>query len=169
MVCLVWMAVVGALLLTLTMTVGQRINEEVKAKQRLNTLDRQKVRLILIEPHYDRTGSVARGVSDDGSVVAGHSLNAQGSDPQQWDQNTERAFRWTPGIETQDLGSFGLERTGINAIFGDGRVIVWHVYVDSYAWRPFRWIAETGKCNCSTSYPLTFRYFGRYIYGTSNK
>ena len=59
MVWLGWMAVVGALLLTLTMTVGQRINDEVKAKQRLNTLGRQQVRLILIEPHYDRTGSVA--------------------------------------------------------------------------------------------------------------
>jgi len=150
MLWLGWMAVVGASLLTLTMTVGQRINDEVKAKQSLNTLGRRQVRLILIEPHYGRTGSVARGVSDDGSVVAGHSLNAQGGDPQQWDQNTERAFRWTPSSGTQDLGSFGLERTGVNAISGDGRVIVGYVYVGSYAWRPFRWTAETGMQDLGT-------------------
>lgn len=104
-------------------------------------------RLTLIEPHFGRSGSVAEGVSDDGQVVVGYSLNARGGDR---DDRTMRAFRWTPAGGTQDLGTLGRERTWAHAVSGDGRVVVGGYYVGDYAWRPFRWTPERGMEDLGT-------------------
>jgi probable HAF family extracellular repeat protein len=115
----------------------------------------QSSAFLLIDPHFGRTGSVATGVSDDGSVVVGYSINGQGGGMddifwERWDFNSQRAFRWTSTTGTQDLGSLGLERTWAHAVSGNGRVVVGAYYTGSYAWRPYRWTPEAGMQDLGT-------------------
>jgi len=72
--------------------------------------------------------SVALGVSDDGTVVVGSSLNASGS----W-----RAFRWTATSGMVDLGTLGGAESRARAITPDGQLIVGEAQLPGGAWRAF--------------------------------
>jgi len=112
----------------------------------------------VIEPHFGRNGSIAYGVSDDGSIVAGWSANVSNTADVDWslwkpgshDWRSARAFYWTPFSSTQDLGSFGVDTTFARAISSDGKVIVGECCIGSYAWHPFRWTAQTGMQDLGT-------------------
>jgi probable HAF family extracellular repeat protein len=110
----------------------------------------------VIEPHFGRNGTIALGVSDDGSVVVGQSVNVSNTTDVDWwpfghiDYNSSRAFYWTSISGTQDLGSFGVDTTVAHAVSSDGKVIVGECYIGSYAWHPFRWTAQTGMQDLGT-------------------
>jgi probable HAF family extracellular repeat protein len=110
----------------------------------------------IIEPHFGRNGSIAYGVSDDGSVVVGRSVNVSNTTDIDWpkvgqiDNFSSRAFYWTSISGTQDLGSFGVDTTWAHEISADGKVIVGECYIGSYAWHPFRWTAQTGMQDLGT-------------------
>jgi probable HAF family extracellular repeat protein len=110
----------------------------------------------VIEPHFGRNGTIAYGVSDDGSVVVGHSVNVSNTTDIDWpkvgqiDYFSSRAFYWTSVSGTQDLGSFGVDTTWAHEISADGKVIVGECYIGSYAWHPFRWTAQTGMQDLGT-------------------
>jgi probable HAF family extracellular repeat protein len=111
----------------------------------------------VIEPHFGRNGTIALGVSDDGSVVVGRSVNVSNTTDVDWwpfgryiDPDSFRAFYWTSISGTQDLGSFGVDTTCARAVSSDGKVIVGECYIGSYAWHPFRWTAQTGMQDLGT-------------------
>jgi probable HAF family extracellular repeat protein len=119
----------------------------------VNIRTRLSKHLILIEPHWGRTASIATGVSEDGKVVVGYSLNAQGGSGfywRQWDYNSQRAFYWTLSEGTQDLGSLEGERTWANAVSSDGKVIVGGYYASGYISRAFRWTRDKGMQDLGT-------------------
>jgi len=85
-------------------------------------------------------GSGASDVSDDGSVVVGASISAEGGE----------AFRWTSagmmGLGDLPGGRFG---SGAEAVSADGNVVVGTGWVDDSAhdgdeMSPFRWTSATG-------------------------
>jgi uncharacterized membrane protein len=111
--------------------------------------------LTFIDPIYNRNASVAMGVSDDGSVVVGYSINANGvnatrPEPKTNNWESQRGFIWTSSSGARDLGSLGLERTWANAVSGDGKTVVGGYYTGSYSWRPFRWSADSGMKDLGT-------------------
>lgn len=104
--------------------------------------------LTFIQPHYQRTDCFPIGVSDDGSVVAGISMNANGlSEDSPWaneDASTQRAFTWYKDSGSLDLGTLGLERTWANSLSRNGKYVVGGYYTGSYSWRAFRWSQNSG-------------------------
>jgi probable HAF family extracellular repeat protein len=111
--------------------------------------------LTFINPHYNRNVSVATGVSDDGSVVVGYSVNANEVNirypkPKTDSWESQRGFIWTSSSGARDLGSLGLERTRANAVSGDGKVVVGFYYTGSYSQRAFRWSADSGMKDLGT-------------------
>ncbi len=79
--------------------------------------------------------SFGRGVSDDGSVVVGYSLDAASW----W-----RAFRWTASGGMQDLGSLGNANSEAYAVSADGSAIVGQTQNLAGRERAFRWTAQAG-------------------------
>ena len=80
--------------------------------------------------------SEARGVSGDGSIVAGWTFTASGQ---------RRAFRWTRENGIEDLGTLGGNTSEAYAISLNGRVIVGISTTAQAGFsRPFRWQSETG-------------------------
>jgi len=85
--------------------------------------------------------SEAYGVSADGAVVVGWSLNAAG-----WD----RAFRWTASRGMQDLGTLpGGSGSWAYGVSADGAVVVGWAYVPGRQ-RAFRWTASGGMQDLGT-------------------
>jgi probable HAF family extracellular repeat protein len=76
------------------------------------------------------SGSVAYGVSADGSVVVGRADNAAG----QW-----RAFRWTEARGMQDLGTLGGGWSWATGVSADGSVVVGEAENAAGQDRAFRW------------------------------
>jgi uncharacterized membrane protein len=79
------------------------------------------------------THSFATGVSNDGSIIAGHVSAGIGVAP--------RAFRWTQGTGIQYIGS---EFTQANAISRNGNVIVGEFDVNSGNNKGYFWTQATG-------------------------
>jgi probable HAF family extracellular repeat protein len=87
-------------------------------------------------------GSLATGVSADGSVVVGYAQNAEGQD---------RAFRWTATRGMQDLGTLpGTDESQALGVSADGSVVVGWAYNAAGQRRAFRWTAARGMQDLGT-------------------
>jgi probable HAF family extracellular repeat protein len=86
-------------------------------------------------------GSIAYGVSADGSVVVGRAANASGQ---------YRAFRWTAQTGMQDLGTLGGDWSEAYGVSADGSVVVGLAANASGGGRAFRWTAEGGMQDLDT-------------------
>jgi probable HAF family extracellular repeat protein len=86
-------------------------------------------------------GSLASGVSADGSVVVGIAYNADGQ---------YRAFRWTVDGGMQDLGTLGGRYSRAYGVSADGSVVV-GVAQNAAGWpRAFRWTVDGGMQDLGT-------------------
>jgi probable HAF family extracellular repeat protein len=87
--------------------------------------------------------SGGQDISNDGTVVVGNSINADGMD---------RAFRWVEGatggvagnVEMYDLGTLGGAHSYASAVSADGSVVVGGAENASSDMRGYRWTAGTG-------------------------
>jgi probable HAF family extracellular repeat protein len=95
----------------------------------------QAQRLIWLGTLPGGYGSVARGVSADGSVVVGSARNAA---------ELLRAFRWTTSGGIQDLGTLGGDSSWALGVSADGSVVVGSAQNAAGRWRAFRWTAAGG-------------------------
>jgi probable HAF family extracellular repeat protein len=87
------------------------------------------------------SGSVARGVSADGSVVVGWAWNAAGQ---------VHAFRWTAARGMQDLGTLGGDWSEATGVSADGSVVVGVARNAAGQHRAFRWTAARGMQDLGT-------------------
>jgi probable HAF family extracellular repeat protein len=103
----------------------------------------QAQRLIWLGTLPGGYGSVARGVSADGSVVVGSARNAA---------ELLRAFRWTTSGGIQDLGTLGGDSSWALGVSADGSVVVGSAQNAAGRWRAFRWTAAGGMEDLNTTY-----------------
>lgn len=86
--------------------------------------------------------SRAEGVSNDGLVVVGFSLNATGYQ--------RRAFIWTPSDGMHDLGTLGSCCSGAIDVSADGSSIVGWAIDDTIHVRAFLWTSTVGMTDLGT-------------------
>jgi probable HAF family extracellular repeat protein len=87
--------------------------------------------------------SAAYGVSADGSVVVGETINAAGY---------YRAFRWTAAWGMQDLGTLGGGWSKAYGVSADGSVVVGGAENAVRQSRAFRWTAAGGMQDLNITY-----------------
>lgn len=124
-------------------------------------------------PQYSGYSTLAFGVANSGTAVAGRAFDPAGQGP--W-----RAFRWTQQTGFVDLGDLGGGRASAEDISADGSIVVGFSYLTpgNVPSRAFRWTVQTGMQNLNTVYACALNgailYManavspnGRYIVGSA--
>jgi probable HAF family extracellular repeat protein len=129
--------------------------------------------------HADCDSMTPIDVSGDGNVVVGMVLKRgrPGHEPYEY----IRAFKWTAGAGTQDLGTLGGKHAEARGVSADGSIVVGWADNAHHQMRAFRWTASRGMedLNLTYSYLLTpgsmlwvaeaISSDGRYIVGEGYK
>ncbi len=102
--------------------------------------------------------TVARGISDDGSVIVGNSNTSAGA--------LTRAFRWENGV-MQDLGTIRPGNTRAWAISGDGQVVVGNSGSLAFRWDNTNGMSDLGNLGGQSSRASAANRDGSVIVGYS--
>jgi probable HAF family extracellular repeat protein len=105
--------------------------------------------------------SVGRGISADGSIVAGFDLHPNGADGY-------RAFRWSAAAGTEYLGILGGHKSIGTGVSGDGTTVIGYSDGGPFQWddRAFRWARESGMQELGTLAGGRSRAYGISADGT---